>query len=303
MRVHSSVRAVSIFIAFALLTPLVSAQEQAKEAKYKFKKGDILKYEVTSSLDASMVGSHSDFLMGGNQNPLTWTVNGTFENVVLEVNEADGTATLERSVRSIDSHGHVQNAAGLEKFKYSWNKDKDKGVPDESKITSLMDRFIANMVANKQKFTVSTEGATVIIGDEHMKRLVMRRGMMYWPVKASEMSWTSVEEIALPVLHDKLKIEFKNTVTGDAGGSGARIRKINAPATLKEMSNSGFHPYQLTVTVSGNAKPEFDLTNGRLARLDLTITARFSGKGQLSGGGEGDVQGVATYRESQVYKD
>src|SRR5687767_2965041 len=75
MRVHSSVRAVAIFIAFALLTPLVSAQEPAKEARYKFKKGDILKYEVTSSLDASMVGSNPDFLTGGNDHPLTWTVN------------------------------------------------------------------------------------------------------------------------------------------------------------------------------------------------------------------------------------
>jgi hypothetical protein len=302
MRVHSSVRAVSILIAFALLTPLVSAQEKVKdEARYKFKKGEVLKYEVTSSLDASMAGTHPDHLTGGNDNPLTWTVNGTFENVVLDVGE-NGTAILERRVRSIDSHGHVQNAAGLERFKYSWNRDKEKGPPDESKIESLMDRYIANMVAKPVKFSVSPEGE-YNVDMEDMKRLVMRRGMMYWPVKANEVSWTSVEEIALPILHDKLKIEFKNTVTGDAGGSGARIRKINAPATLKEKNNSGFHQWELSVTVSGSAKPEFDLTNGRLNRLDLTITARFTGKGPLAGGGDGDVKGVATYRESQVYKD
>jgi hypothetical protein len=48
---------------------------------------------------------------------------------------------------------------------------------------------------------------------------------------------------------------------------------------------------------------EFDLTNGRLSKLDLSVTVQFSGKAQVQGGGDGDIKGVATYKESQVYKD
>lgn len=305
MRLHSGVRLVA-FLALALaFAPTVTGQDSKSDAKYKFRKGDVLKYEVTSSLEASQVGTHPAFLQNGNDKPLSWTVNGTFENKVLEVNDGDGTAQLQRSVKSISSSGHVQD----EKFKYSWSEEKDKGKPDESKVTNLMDRFIVSMICHPATYSVDTEGKAdnfLVEGNPaaDLKRLVMRRGMMTWPVRPNEMSWVTIDEIALPVLHDKIKIEFKNTVTQDASGGGAKIRKITAAASLKEAHKTeGFGFEGLTFQVSGQAKAEFDMTNGRLHKLDIDLTIRFSGKGAVPDGGDGDIKGVATYKETQVYKD
>lgn len=302
MRFHAVVHSVQVLLALAILASPAAAQDKPKdEAKYKFKKGDVLKFEVTSSLDIEQAGTHADLLIQGNTNPLTWNVNGVFENVVLEVAE-DGVATIERRVRSIESTGHVQNVDVLEKLKFSWSRDKDKTPPDPAGFNSLMDKFVADMIANPVKFSVDTEGNTRI-AEEHMKRLVMRRGMMYWPVKPDEASWTSTEAIALPVLHDKIKLEFKNQVTGDAGRTGFKARLINAPCSLKGSEAGGFHQAELSFTVGGVAKPEFDMTNGRLNKLDLTVTVKFSGKSAVAGGGQGDVKGTATYKEIQTYKD
>jgi hypothetical protein len=127
--------------------------------------------------------------------------------------------------------------------------------------------------------------------------------MMAWPLRGNEITYTTVEEIALPVLHDKIKIEFKNTVTGETTGGGARIRKISAVASLKESAKAGFHPYDLAFTVSGGAKVEFDITHGRIHKLEYDVVVRFSGKGQVGDGSEGDIKGVASYKETQVYKD
>lgn len=303
MRLHSGLRAGVCFISMLALSMSISAQEkQADEAKYKFKKGDILKYEVTSTLEANQVGTHPDFLIDRNDRPLTWNVSGTFENEVLE--EQAGTGKLERRVRQITSTGHLQNPGALEKMNFSWSRDKDKTAPDENKLTSFMDRFIANMIAkpDAHQYTVGPEGE-ITVGNPDLKRLVMRRGMMTWPIRATEVTWVSHEDIALPVLHDKIKLEFKNTVTGDTTGGGAKIRKITAVASLKESSKSGFHPYELAFTVSGGAKIEFDMTNGRIHKLDLDVSVRFSGKGQVGDGTEGDVKGVSSYKETQVYKD
>jgi hypothetical protein len=303
MRLHSVLRAASFLFAAMLLAPWAAAQEKSSEVRYKFRKGEVIKYEVTSVLDINQAGSNAAFLTNGNDRPLTWTVNGTFENKVLDVNEADGTATLERSVRKIDSMGHAEGPTGIDRFKFSWNGEKDKNKPDESKITSLMDRFIVNMITTPVQYTVSAEGLTSGLQDEHMKRLVMRRGMMSWPVRGNEMSWSSFEDIAVPVLHDKIKLEFKNTVTQDATGGGAKIRKITAPVSLKNAAKTeGMGFDGLTFTATGQAKVDFDMTNGRLHRLDLDLTIRFSGKGPIDGG-EGDIKGVATYKETQVYKD
>jgi len=305
MRLHSGVRLVAFFALALIFAPAVTGQDTKSDAKYKFRKGDVLKYEVTSSLEASQVGTHPAFLQNGNDKPLSWTVNGTFENKVLDVNEADGTAQLEGKVKQISSSGHVQD----EKFKYSWSEEKDKTAPDESKIANLMDRFVAGMIAHPAKYSVDAEGKAdnFMVGDyaaPDMKRLVMRRGMMTWPVRPNEMSWVTIDEIALPVLHDKIKIEFKNTVTQDASGGGAKIRKITAPASLKSAAKTeGFGFEGLTFQVSGQAKAEFDMTNGRLHRLEIDLTIRFSGKGAVPDGGEGDIKGVATYKETQVYKD
>ena len=301
MRLYSSVRVVAFLAAAALFAPGAVAQDKGAEAKYKFKKGETLKYDVTSFLEIDQTGTHESFLTNGNPRPLAWTVNGSFENKVLEVAE-DGTATLERNVKSIDSSGHVENVTGLEKFKISWSKDKDKKTPDEAQYTSLMERFAINMIANPVKYTVYPEGRTDGLADAHMTRLVMRRGMMTWPVRGSEVTWASIEDIAVPVLHDKIKIEFKNQVTGDAGRSGFKVRMINAPASLKESANSGFHQFELKFTVSGGAKAEFDLTNGRLYKLEIDLKIGFSGEAPV-GDGKGAIKGTATYKETQVYKD
>jgi len=308
MRLHS-LWAVAVFTSLVLSTSSAAGQDKNADVKYKFRKGDVLKYEVRSTLDCSQVGTHASFLMMGNDKPLTWVVNGMIENVVLEVNETDGTAQLERLVKSIDSSGHVQNPSADETFKFSWNREKDKTAPDESKIPSMMDRFIVSMIANPVKFSVDVEGKAEnhqIAGNAapEMKRLVMSRGMMYWPIKANEMSWTSDGEIALPILHDKIKLEFKNSVTQDATRSGFKARMINATASLKSSEKTpGFGYENMVLTVSGGAKAEFDMTNGRLNKLEIDLTIKFSGKAQVPEGGEGDIKGVATYKETQVYKE
>src|SRR5688572_12722350 len=115
MKVHAVVHSVWVLALFA--SPAFAQEKPKDEARYKFRKGDVLKYEVTSSLDISQSGTHSDFLMMGNDSPLTWNVNGVFENVVLDVTE-DGVATLERRVRSIDSTGHVQHPDRKDTLKY-----------------------------------------------------------------------------------------------------------------------------------------------------------------------------------------
>lgn len=302
MRLHAGVRVVAFLVSAVLFTPGAVAQDKGAEAKYKYRKGDTLKYDVTSFLDITMAGTHAAFLQNGNDRPLSWTVNGTFENKVLEVAE-DGAATIERHVKSIDSSGHYEGPGGLENFKFSWNRDKDKTQPDESKITSLMDRFIVNMITTPAKYMVYPEGRTEILGDTHMKRLVMRRGMMTWPLRGTEMSWSTTEDIAVPVLHDKITLEFKNTVTQDATRTGFKARIISAPATLKSAARTeGMGFDGLTFTASGQAKVEFDLTNGRLHKLELDLKIAFKGEGPV-GDGRGDIKGTATYKETQVYKD
>lgn len=302
MRLHSvraAVLAVTGLLALFAFTPVVSGQEKAKdEARYRFTKGEVLKYEVTSNLSISMRGSHSAFLVNGNENPLSWTVNGLFENTVLDVNAADGAATLERKVRTVDSHGNWND----EKFKLSWNREKDKTAPEDGKYPGLMDKFIVGMIANPVQYGVDVEGKTSLQFSE-MNRLVMRRGMMTWPLK-DEASWVTVEEIAVPVLHDKIKVEFKNTVIQDATRTGFKVRVVRAPASLKGADKTpGFGYEGVTFTVAGQAQAEFDMTNGRLHKLEIDLTLRLSGKGPVPEGGDGDIKGVVTYKETQVYKD
>ncbi len=302
MRSHiwrGSVFALAGILTLFAFTPSVAGQDKPTvEAKYKFHKGDVLKYDVTSHLAITMRGTHPSFLQNGNDAPLAWTVNGVFENAVLEVNEGDGAATLERRIRQISSSGHVND----DKFKFAWDREKDKTVPDAQKMAGLMDRFIAEMIATPVKYGVDAEGKTSMQFTE-MGRLVMRRGMMFWPIRSNEMSWTTDEEIAVPVLHDKIKLEFKNTVAQDTTKTGFKARIIRAPASLKSADRTpGFGFDNLTFTVSGQATAEFDLTNGRLHKLDLDLKIEFKGEAPV-GDGRGDIKGVATYKESQVYKD
>jgi hypothetical protein len=281
----------------------VAGQEKKDEAKYKFSKGDILKFEVKTRLECTQAGTHPDFLTAGNDKPLLWTVNGQFENAVLAV-QADGAADLERRVKQIFSAGHVQMPTMLDNFKLEWEREKSKTTPTVDSLPSFMDKFAASMIHTPEKFRVDGEGKTSPQNLEY-RRLVMRRGMMYWPIKSDESTWTTTEEIALPILHDKIKIEFKNTVKQDAVKTGYKARIITAVASLKESHKEGnFHAFDnLVYNVTGKADVEFDMTHGRLAKLELELKITFSGKGQVSGGGEGDVKGVATYTETQVYKD
>src|SRR5262245_59438286 len=147
--------ALSVVAAFLLLTSTVAGQDKTKdEAKYKFKKGDILKYEVKSRLECVQTGTHQDFLIAGNDKPLLWTVNGVFENAVLSVGDSDGSADLERRVKQIHSSGHVQMPTMLDNFKLEWERDKSKSMPVVDKLDSFMDKFAAGMILTAEKFHI-----------------------------------------------------------------------------------------------------------------------------------------------------
>lgn len=305
MKVHS-VRTGLLWIAGAVsllaFTPAVSGQDKGKEeAKYRFRKGEVLKYEVKSDLDISMKGSDPDFLPGGVEAPLDWKVNGLFQNTVTEVGETDGVATLERKVLQVTSSGQFQGG----KFKCEWDSAKDKEkLPAD---TGLMDSFVISMIQNPVTYQVDPEGKTILQFAE-MNRLVMRRGMMSWLIKENTMEWVTTEQIAVPVLHDKITLEFKNKVSKDETRTGRRVRVIQATIALKEgKKEEGQRPPEVQgdvdFTASGTAKAEFDLTNGKLYSLAIDLKINLSGKAPKAGGGTGDIKGKVTYTESQVLKD
>ncbi|HTF57546.1 MAG TPA: hypothetical protein VK661_09965 [Planctomycetota bacterium] len=66
--------------------------------RYRFAAGESLAYEVKSHLEVSLKGSDADFLPGGDDVPLTWDVEGIFENLVTDVG-ADGTDKEEQVLR------------------------------------------------------------------------------------------------------------------------------------------------------------------------------------------------------------
>src|SRR5258706_1887560 len=214
MKVHFEVRKAlprvvsALVVSSVLITlPAFAQDKPAQSLAYKFTKGDVHKYEVKSSLDISLKGSDPAFMPGGIDNPLAWDVSGIFENVVLEVNSADGAGTLERRVRSISSSGNWNE----DKFRMAWDREKDKGKKREDFPAGVMNDFIWSTLENPVKYSVDAEGRYTP-SDPNLDRLVMRRGMMVWPFKAGETTWVTQEKIAVPVLHDKITLEFKNTL-------------------------------------------------------------------------------------------
>jgi hypothetical protein len=308
MKVHFEVRpailrVVSALVASSVLItlPAFAQEKPVQSLSYKFIKSDVLKYEVKSSLDISLKGSDPAFMPGGIDTPLAWDVSGVFENVVLEVNSADGTGTLERRVRSIQSSGNWNE----EKFKMAWDREKDKGKKREDFPPSLMNDFIWSTIENPVKYTVDAEGKYTP-ADPNCDRLVMRRGMMVWPFKAGETAWTTQEKIAVPVLHDKITLEFKNTLVKETTRDGRRLRVIRATASVKEANEEkGQRPMEgkIEFTASGDSVIEFDTTNGRIHTVNIDLTIRLSGKGPVPSGGDGDIKGTVTYKENQVFKD
>jgi hypothetical protein len=270
----------------------------AAETRYRFTPGDILVYRVASELECDMAGSHPKLLTAENEKPLSWIVNGDFENAVMTWDELKGFANLERRVRRIRSSSRVQVGEALEKSEFAW--DRGGPLPPDGPPTPFLDRFVASMIAHPMKFLVDAEGRTTLANSEN-RRLVMRRGMMYWPIRAEESAWKSVESIAIPMLHDKVEIEFLNRVRQDVVRSGYRARLITATASLKiAPTNSGFHSLDaLNYKVDGSADVEFDLTAGRLRRLSIDLMITFDGAGDLPDEEKGRVRGTVRYRETQ----
>jgi hypothetical protein len=296
-------RVVSALVVSSVLVtlPAFAQEKPAQSLAYKFTKGDVHKYEVKSSLDISLKGSDPAFMPGGIDNPLAWDVSGVFENVVLEVNSADGAGTLERRVRSISSSGNWNE----DKFKMAWDREKDKGKKREDFPPGVMNDFIWSTLESPVKYSVDSEGRYTP-SDPNLDRLVMRRGMMVWPFKAGETTWVTQEKIAVPVLHDKITLEFKNTLVKETTKDGRRLKVIRATASVKEANEEkGQRPMEgkIEFTASGDSMIEFDTTNGRIHSVDINLKIQLSGKGPIPAGGDGDIKGTVTYHENQVYKD
>ena len=257
---------------------------------YLFKRGDVLRFQVESRLAVDMSGTHPLFLVAGNTNPLTWKVAGEFENVVLDI-ESDGWALLERRVREIKSAGEWNGVP----FGLTWSCERDKTVPEFDEMKSDMNQYVAQWILSPLRGRVDDRGNSLMATPEH-RRLVMRQGMMYWPIHVDQPRWITSEEIAVPILHHKLRVTFRSSVVEDSGG----ILRIAAVALLSP-ANEGtvVNAKDPTFAVSGGAKAEFDFASGRLKSLEVDLQIRFAGKATLLGGGEGDLQGVVTYREVQ----
>jgi hypothetical protein len=276
-------------VALITISSCASGEKEAPAApRYVFRKGDVLRYAVTSTLEVMMAGTHPDFLPDGNESPLKWSVDGEFENVVIDVN-AGGAAQLERRVKQVKSSGHFQK----EKIDYDWDRARDRVVPDESKLTFILDRFIATVIQLPAKITVRADGKSTT-EQADFQRLIMRRGMMYWPMGGGE-RWATSEEIAIPILHDRVTIDFDNVVTGDREGK----LSVLARASLKRSESTGFHDEEFGYAVKGGAKAEFDRKSGRLIDLELDLKIVARGQAKAAEGLEGDIRVLFSYRETQ----
>ena len=289
-------------LAFALMAGVNPAGAQDKQAPYKFTKGELAKYEVVGSLEISLKGSHAEFIPGGVEIPLKMYYKGTFENVVLEVAESDGSAQIERRVRSMTANGEYQGQAW--KYEYDREKDKNKAAPEAGSMAGLFHEWCTAPLG----FTIDGEGKYSNPTNPNYDRLVMRAGAMYWPVKADQKTWVTEEKIAVPVLHDKIAIEFKNDFTKSITRENRKLMVINTTPKVKGAEKVEEHRGNVTgdivFTVEGNGcMVEIDTTNRRLHSVKLDLAIKLTGKSPVSAGGEGDIKGQATFKESQVYKD
>jgi len=288
----------------ALILGAIQAEAQEKQAPYKFTKGEVVKYDVVGSLQISLKGSHADFVPGGIETPVKMSYAGLFENAVLEVAESDGSARMERRVRTLSAKGEFQGAA----FKFDWDREKDKDKPaDPASGPGTIAGLFRSWCTEPLAFTVDAVGNYSCSKDNY-DQLVNRAGVLYWPIKPDAKSWPSEVKIAAPLLHDKVIIELKNEFVKTLTRSNRRLMAIAVTPKYKrsEKPPEGIPkiiPGDITFTVAGEGAVEFDTTHQRLHSVNLNLTIKLSGKGPVSGGADGDLRGEVTYSESQVYRD
>ena len=173
---------------------------------YRFTPGDVLRFRVESRLDVDMEGTHPALLLKGMTRPLAWDLEGEFDNLVLDVDES-GDAQIERRVSHLRSSGHYLD----EKFGVTWSRDNDKTVSESGKLKSQMDQYVARMIDSPLSGRIDVEGNTTLAAPVP-SRLVVRQGMMYWPIPKDKIAWHSHDEMAVPILHDKLELRFENSM-------------------------------------------------------------------------------------------
>ena len=292
-------------LALVVAFGLSSAVAQEKVSTYKFVKGEVAKYDVVGDLRISLKGSHKDFIVGGHEEPISMSYRARFENVVLEVTPGDGSAQLERRVRTLSAQGMVQGMP----FKYEWDRAKDEGRsaganegPDT--VAGLFRKWCVEPL----QFTVSGEGK-YWTGTKNYDQMVNKAGVMYWLIGTEAKPWLTEEKIAAPLFHTKLVIEFKNVFTKTVPGEGRKLMVIAATPSLKGIEEAPPEaprlvdgPVEYTVTGEKN-QVEFDTTNRRLHSVNLNLKIKLNGHGTVAGGGRRDLKGEVTFTESQKYKD
>ena len=110
------------------------------------------------------------------------------------------------------------------------------------------------------------------------------------------------------MLHDKVLVEFKNTLVKTVTGGGRNLLVIKARPSLKATEKAdpmipGALAGNFDVAVEGEGAIEMDTTNRRLHSMKLRLTIRISGKSPIAAGGDGDVRAEVVFVEQQVYKD
>ncbi|HEY3226987.1 MAG TPA: hypothetical protein VGK61_08350 [Planctomycetota bacterium] len=280
----------------------LDAQETQKP--YKFTKGQILRCEVVGDLQISLRGSHPDFIKGGNETPLKMGYRALFENVVTETGGSGETADLERRVRTLSATGELDSTP----FKFEWDREKDgdKAVSTDARPGGMVDLF-RSWCTRAWRFRVDADG-NFSSPEPDCDRLLMKAGMMTWPIKSGETAWLTEEKIAVPVLHDKVIMEFKNQLVRTDTGAGRKLLVIKATPRLKKTEKAdpaipGALPGEFEVTVGGDGAVEMDTTNRRLHVVKLRLTIRVAGKSPVAAGGEGDVRAEVVFVENQIYKD
>lgn len=296
-------RGVALLLVAAWGVPAAVAQE--KPAPYKFVKDEATKYDVVGDLRISLKGSHSDFIVGGIEEPIKMSYRAQFENVVLEVSAGDGSARLQRRVRTLSAQGMVQGVP----FTFEWDHVKDKGRParpDEGPAT--VKGLFRTWCTEPLQFTVSAEGK-YNCGKPNHDQLANKAGVMYWVIGTEAKPWLTEEKIAAPHFHYKIIIEFKNEHTKTVSADGKKLMVIRATPSVKgslepppEVPRIAEGPLEFKVTGDKN-QVEFDTTNRRLHSVNLDLKIRLSGMGQVSDGSKGDIRGEVTFTESQKYKD
>ncbi|MBI4565839.1 MAG: hypothetical protein HY716_14220 [Planctomycetes bacterium] len=310
MKVFSHGTAV-VILAVSFSLPSVQAQDKDKDAlRYEFTKGDVQSYSVDLKLHMSMAGSDPVFTKDLGEPPFTMTLNGVVNNVVLKVNEADGTAELERRFLNMKLNGKFRDKT----FSFSYDHEKDKNkrkTPDMS-----VERHFEDYCVDPLKFSVTSEGKYFVSDPDPMKqmnfnRFVTRAGAMYWPlagkpVENDPIAWLTKEEIAIPALHDHIFVEIRNKKVKVITGKNLMVIEGEVRLREKKQAASEAAPIpgmDIKYNVQGKVTVEFDLTHKRLHSNHVQITITLDGQGVTPSGDPGPIKGKVQYEESQVWKD